>query len=225
MMATAVVCVIRAVAYASEIAGREPEISTNSCTDPFGLRAGFSRFDRAFGRIGAFPYSRSSTASLYESATPTFPQHRLVMGMPTYPIGSDELADRRLERFLVYWRALPKMEGIAARGAIDLADCRAFAPYLLAVDVLGPELDFRARLAGTEVVERFGLEFAGRRMSELSNSEDVASLFLDCAIVVEHRVPRCSSKLPGYRRIICPVAGKGGGIELLIGIQVAVALP
>lgn len=143
--------------------------------------------------------------------------------------GPSALADRRLERFIEFWMALPKTGGCALRKSIDLADCRSFAPYLLVVDVLGPELDFRARLAGTAVVERFGFELPGRRMSEMAEIREVARLIGDCAFAVDNRMPSLSfgaepgdgGARPAYRRMMCPVAGNGDRVDMLIGVQIA----
>jgi hypothetical protein len=145
----------------------------------------------------------------------------------------EELADRHLERFDKYWRELPKNDGVVSRKYIDLADCRVFAPHLIIVEVMGPESDFRVRLAGTEVVDCFGLDFVGRRMSEIDISSEVERLIEDCAFAVENRVPKLRSGIVfadgaekvGYRRILCPIAGKGGAIEMLIGVQVSMASP
>src|SRR5262249_54865234 len=80
---------------------------------------------------------------------------------------ADRLADPRLREIHAYWEGKRRGRPMPSRRDLDPTEIRALLPYLQLLDVLGPPLDFRFRLIGTEVASICARDYTGACLSEL----------------------------------------------------------
>lgn len=69
-------------------------------------------------------------------------------------------------RFAEYWFSLPKQDLIPSRGDFDPAALAEILPYILANEIVSPEMIVQ-RLIGTKVVEDLGFDSTGKNYLDL----------------------------------------------------------
>lgn len=78
-----------------------------------------------------------------------------------------------------YWDAARGGRSMPARTDLDPLEMKAALPYLMLIDVVGPE--FRYRLVGTQVVQDFGRDLTGKTVGQqirpMPFAADVGALF------------------------------------------------
>lgn len=78
-----------------------------------------------------------------------------------------------------YWDAARGGRSMPARADLDPLEMKAALPYLMLIDVVGPE--FRYRLVGTQVVQDFGRDLTGKTVGQqirpMPFAADVGALF------------------------------------------------
>ena len=138
----------------------------------------------------------------------------------------DQLDDARLQRLSSYWREKADGRDTAPISAIDPTDMRYVLGYLMLLDVLGSGFDFRYRLYGTMISERFGKDITGTTVRQFGDREYIVSFFLGAyQAVIERRqplltihYPKNASETESWSRLILPLTNGKDEIErLLVG--------
>ena len=119
-------------------------------------------------------------------------------------LSPEALTDRRFRLVFDYWNGLRGKRLGPSRQEIDPLQLRPLLPSVAIVDVCHDPLNFRCRLAGTEVCDIHGIELRGRLVTELEPPAFARSLWLLLRRVVETGLPQASrwrflNRL-GYRR-------------------------
>lgn len=138
------------------------------------------------------------------------------------------LTDSRIHQAFTYWDSLRNGREIPARSDIDPSEIIRILPFVLLVDVFYDPMDFRIRLAGTDIVERFGQEITGCRLQDIDFDGKHEQVFREYSLTVEQRQPllfteefrRHDGKYMNYSRLLCPLSRNGDRIDMLFGVQV-----
>jgi len=114
---------------------------------------------------------------------------------------------------------------------IDPVELRPFLGFLLILDVLSAEKDYRYRLYGSRIAKRVGFDCTGKTLRQLSELRpSAAQLFhltydavCRCkkALFTEH-VPRGLAEVSMWRRLVLPFSGTpdGDGVTRLLVLNV-----
>ncbi len=143
----------------------------------------------------------------------------------------DQISDDRVRRAFQYWDSLRDGREMPMRTDIDPEAITPILPFVLLVDVLEDPLDFRFRLAGTDVVDRYGQELTGHRLSEIDVDGQYEAIFAEYRLTVDRRKPelftesfcRDDGRYVSYARLLCPLSKDGWRIDMLFGVQVALS--
>ncbi len=144
----------------------------------------------------------------------------------------DRLRSRALREALGYWQAKAANRLMPARRDLDPTEMVAWLPHTLLVDVIyAPAaqrpLDFHFRLVGTDVVERYGREFTGHRLSSLDLDGKVVEIMNEYRRAVQQGSPQyfidefvqdCGRAMH-YERLLMPLSDDGRRINMLFGVQ------
>ncbi|MDJ0950393.1 MAG: PAS domain-containing protein [Alphaproteobacteria bacterium] len=139
----------------------------------------------------------------------------------------DQLTNPVLAQFYTYWRSLTRGKKLPRRGDVDPRDIPALLPYLFMIDVGGTPADptFTYRLAGTELVETYGMEFTGKTPQEAfpGRSDDLVAAYRKVVSTGAPMYDSYQAPVPGrehitVERLICPLAGDGLRVAILIGV-------
>lgn len=134
------------------------------------------------------------------------------------------IKDPDLCRLYAYWADKRGDRLFPARRDIDPSEIKSLLPYVMLVDVLREPLDFRIRLAGTEIVSRFGEELTGRLLAQIDLDGEAVSIF-DCyASVVDSGEPRLDEeefvrndgRYMHYARLLLPLSNDQKGVDILL---------
>jgi hypothetical protein len=141
------------------------------------------------------------------------------------------LRSRALREAYGYWDAKRGDRAMPARADLEPSEMRAWLAHVLLVDVLyGPDgavNDFRFRLVGTDVVERYGREFTGNSLSSLDLDGKSPLIHAEYCRTVERRRPQYfidefvqnSGRPMHYERLLMPLSDDGETINMLFGVQ------
>lgn len=140
-----------------------------------------------------------------------------------------QLADPRIRRAYEFWNALREEREMPARRDIDPSEIVPILPFVVLVDVLDDPIDFRFRLAGTDVVRRYGQELTGRKLREIDVDGKYRQIFDEYELTVTRRRPeifteeftRTDGKFVRYTRLLCPLSADGVAVNMLFGVQVS----
>lgn len=130
-----------------------------------------------------------------------------------------------LKRLLAYW-AEKKGDRVApTRAEIDPAEIKAILPYVGIVSVERPQLRFRYRLAGTEIIKGYGLELTGRCLDEMDLNNHQSEITREYTRAAENGEPSCSTwqyarkdgRTVRYERLVLPLSSDGKQIDMLLG--------
>ncbi len=131
-----------------------------------------------------------------------------------------------LLRLLRYWRRLAENGRLPARADIAPSDMIPLLPWLVLVDVTGPE-SFRYRLVGTGIVEHVGFDATGMDVGEAYQGGDWPTIAKDYFYVARERKPCLTvfstafdpdNPTPlNYRRLLLPLAGDGENVDMFLG--------
>lgn len=130
---------------------------------------------------------------------------------------------------LRHWQGLPRHTEIPFPHwhAIDPLNLREALGHVALIDVVDGGADFSYRLYGTRIVERYGSDLTGRRVSETDGGSYAAAFLMAIyRAVLTRREPVFSVHFPSPRssaakwsRVVLPLVGNGGEIErFLAGI-------
>ncbi|MEC9347850.1 MAG: PAS domain-containing protein [Pseudomonadota bacterium] len=135
------------------------------------------------------------------------------------------LAHPLLVRLGRYWRSCRDGDRLPARVAIDPAAIVPVLPHVILIDVHGAG-QYRYRLVGTSVADRFGHDVTGEPVDKSWLGPDWPAVRRDFDYVVQQRRPcmtRGTMRLSGeiapvaYRRLLLPLASDGETVDVLIG--------
>lgn len=140
--------------------------------------------------------------------------------------GYEQLEDDRLQRLASYWREKAEGQNAAPLASIDPTDMRFALGYLMLLDVIDGGFDFRYRLYGTQISERFGKDVTGTTLRKFGDKEYIVSFFLGAyQAVMERRqplltihYPKNTSETESWTRLILPLENDSNEItRLLVG--------
>jgi len=136
------------------------------------------------------------------------------------------IEDGRLQQLRTYWKAKAGDSPAAPSRAIDPAEMRFILGYVMLLEVLDGGADFRYRLYGSLIAERFGRDVTGQTVRAFGDSEYIINFFLATyQAVTEARRPLLSTHFPrpgsqtaSWTRLILPLSDEAGAISrLLVG--------
>lgn len=138
----------------------------------------------------------------------------------------EQIEDARLQQLGKYWRAKTDGGLSAPVRAIDPAEMRFILGYVMLLDVLDDGADFRYRLYGSLIAERFGRDVTGQTVRDFGDGEYIVNFFLATYQAVAEtsrpllstHFPRPGSQTASWSRLILPLADGTGAISrLLVG--------
>ncbi|MEQ8345197.1 MAG: PAS domain-containing protein [Sneathiellaceae bacterium] len=143
-----------------------------------------------------------------------------------------EITDPRLSRGLAYWDRVRGGRVMPSRRDIRPREILALLPHVFLADVLTEPLRFRMRLAGTEVVNRFGEELTGRMLEEIDLGDRAMPILASYVATVAERAPqltmeeylRRDGRLMHYRRLLCPLSTDERRVDMLFGVMATTPL-
>jgi hypothetical protein len=129
-----------------------------------------------------------------------------------------------LKQLYAYWLEKKGARLAPARSDIHPTDMRPFLRHVFLLDVLGTPPRLRFRLAGTEVVERYGEELTGRFLDEIDLDEVGGEILGEYDRAIREAQPICSrwnfEKRSGrhlrYERLILPLSSDGHAVDMLL---------
>ncbi|WP_193187042.1 PAS domain-containing protein [Nisaea sediminum] len=134
--------------------------------------------------------------------------------------------DGRLGQLCDYWQTKANGAPAAFWKAIDPTELRFILGYVMLLDVLDGGADFRYRLYGSLIAERFGRDVTGKTVRDFGDAEYIVNFFLATyQAVTEARRPLLSTHYPrpesqtaSWSRLILPLVDETGAISrLLVG--------
>ena len=132
-----------------------------------------------------------------------------------------------LKRLYDYWSGKAGNRALPSRSDLDpIIDIPALTSNLWLVDVEPDPPGFRFRLLGTEVVNRYGADFTGKRLDEVDLGDQGEVVRREYVEVVGSKKPLYSrhqiqidetgSFLP-YERILLPLSDDGETVNMILG--------
>ncbi len=129
-----------------------------------------------------------------------------------------------LKQLYAYW--LGKLGGrlAPARADIDPVEMGQCLPHVFLLDVIGDPPRFRFRLAGTEVVTRYGQELTGRFLDEIDLDHVAGAIIDEYKEAIGTAQPvygqwdyrKHDGRYLKYERIILPLSSDGQKIDMLL---------
>lgn len=124
-----------------------------------------------------------------------------------------------------YWEGKRRGRPMPARVDIDPLDLRRQLANLILVDVAGSPPQFRIRLAGTDIVSRYGAELTGKVLDDIDLGSDLAAIKEQYEETVLKRTPTyCrhsietkNHKFLRYERMLMPLSADGSTVNMLLG--------
>lgn len=129
-----------------------------------------------------------------------------------------------LKQLYAYWQAKKGPRVAPARKDIDPAEMKPFLRHVFLLDVLGVAPRFKFRLAGTEIVSRFGEELTGRFLDEVDLDDVGPQIVHEYERAVREARPvysrwnytKHSGRYLNYERLILPLSSDGRAIDMLL---------
>ena len=138
----------------------------------------------------------------------------------------DQVPHEQLGFLIRYWDEKRRGAGLPPASAIDPVEMRPALGYIMLLDVLDGGADFRYRLYGTRIVERTGVDWTGRLVSEMI-AESFTGLFYAAvyrAALARREAVATVSASPRYvaatewSRVVLPLCGAEGQVtRFLVG--------
>ncbi len=139
----------------------------------------------------------------------------------------DDLSHPVLAEFYAYWLSLGACDRLPTRQDIDPQAIKKLLPNLFMIDISGtaPDYRFTYRLAGTEIVRTYGIEFTGLTPEEAfpGRAEELIAHYRDVVNIGKPAYYAYQAPIPGreyldVERLICPLGTGGDKVEILIGV-------
>lgn len=147
-------------------------------------------------------------------------------------IGASAAAARAHEELYSYWASLRKGSHLPARADIHPRDFKRLLPTVSLIEVQRDPLDFRMRLAGTELYGVYGREITGRSLSEIYNSAAAEYWRGELSRVAEERRPNVGVHNLAWRGaghlsflwLRLPLASNGRDVDMILGYDAVVGV-
>lgn len=164
-----------------------------------------------------------------ESVAECFRARDLPSPMVRFDPAPGTLGDTTLEILHAYWMRLRETKDRDGQDLPSHIDFDPLAisvtlPYVMLLDVIDGGADFRYRVYGREIAERFGRDLTGKLLSETSVQPHVAAFFVSVyraaiarreAILTEHAPPSAVS-VTSWRRLILPFTTGDGAVSRFV---------
>ncbi|WP_395672463.1 PAS domain-containing protein [Phenylobacterium sp.] len=147
-------------------------------------------------------------------------------------IGLPTAAARAHEELLRYWATRRQGARLPARRDIDPGGFKRLLPTISLIDVAKDPLDFRIRLAGTELYGVYGREITGRTLGEVYASGAAEYWRVELVQVVKERRPSVGIHNLAWRGashlsilwLRLPLASNGTDVDMILGYDAVVGL-
>jgi hypothetical protein len=134
------------------------------------------------------------------------------------------VCDPKIAGIYDYWKAKRGARAMPARRDLDPIELKPYLGSIILYDVLREPLDFRYRLVGTHIALAMGRDLTGRKLSDVSASEDQSYAMIALSDIVGRRVYRFrNDPLRGERgsflgrdRIHLPLSENGTEVTMLL---------
>ena len=143
------------------------------------------------------------------------------------------IIDPQLRRLYDYWAGKRDAKGkLPARADLDPAEIPALLPYVMLLDISHDPLDFKVRLAGTDICRRFGEEVTGKMLRQIDLDGETEHIFAQYAEAATSGQPRLDvqefqrndGRYMHYYRVILPLAADGTHVDMLLTGQRAIGI-
>lgn len=143
---------------------------------------------------------------------------------PSVDLTADDIIDTDLRELFLYWSGKHNGGRLPSRADLDPVHIPRLLPHVMLWDVLADPLDFRVRLAGTEICRRFGEELTGRLLREIDmdgKTELIHSQYSQAARTGRPRLDsqeyeRHDGRYMHYVRLILPLSTDGTRVDMLL---------
>jgi hypothetical protein len=147
-------------------------------------------------------------------------------------IGAPAAAARAHEELFAYWAGLRAPGRLPGRADIDPARFKRHLPTISLIDVLTDPLDFRMRLAGTNLYGVYGREITGRRISEIYAGSAAEYWRRELSQLVEERRPSVGAHNLAWRGashlsilwLRLPLASNGRDVDMILGFDAVLGM-
>ena len=148
--------------------------------------------------------------------------------LPDDAEATDRLISDRCAAVLAHWRALPREGRLPARDSFEPLKLVPYLPFIYLIDVLRvPDVDFRYRLVGTDIVANIVGDPTGACLSELQDIDThcrLVELYRKSADKGDVRVQRLpfenrSGVRCWYETVAMPLAADGQSVDMLLGVS------
>ncbi len=143
----------------------------------------------------------------------------------------DTLRSPELHNALRYWRAKCQGRIMPSRRDIEPSEMVPWLSRTLLADVIydarAVPSDFRFRLVGTDVVDRYGRDFTGHALSSLDLDGKSYEIMGEYRLTVDSGEPQYfidefvqhSGRPMHYERLLMPLSDDGRQVNMLLGVQ------
>ena len=127
-----------------------------------------------------------------------------------------------------YWLVTRGDRVMPSRSDINPVRMRDFLPHTMLLDVLGDghdQLQFRVRLAGTNIVDGYGSELTGKFSTELALGDQAEKLHEVCCYSVNNKMPAYlkgmfqqpdENDFVFFERLGVPLSSDGENVNILL---------
>lgn len=131
-----------------------------------------------------------------------------------------------IREFAQFWDALRDGRTMPARKDFDPIAAKRFLPHLFLLDVLRPEMRFRGRLVGTQIVTELGFDYTGKCLDEVIPEPYLSVLHQDLRTVAESGAPHYRVTTLAwddrphatYHRLYMPMSVGTDQVDIIVGI-------
>jgi len=147
-------------------------------------------------------------------------------------IGAPAAAARAHEELFAYWASLRAAGRLPGRRDIDPGRFKRHLPTISLIDVVGEPLDFRMRLAGTNLYGVYGREITGRMLGEVYAGAAVDYWRKELADVVRERRPAVGAHNLAWRGashlsilwLRLPLSSDGREVDMILGFDAVIGM-
>jgi hypothetical protein len=147
-------------------------------------------------------------------------------------IGVPATAARAHEELFGYWASLRRGAKLPGRRDIHPGDFKRLLPTVSLIDVAPDAMDFRLRLAGTDLYGVYGREITGRTLTEVYNTAAADYWKVELSKVVADRRPAVGIHSLAWRGashlsilwLRLPLASNGSDVDMILGYDAVVGV-
>jgi hypothetical protein len=150
----------------------------------------------------------------------------------TAQIGAPAAAARAHEELFGYWASLRRGAKLPGRRDIDPGGFKRLLPTVSLIDIVRDPLDFRLRLAGTDLYGVYGREITGRTLAQVYNTAAADYWRVELGKVVADGRPAVGVHNLAWRGashlsilwLRLPLASNGCDVDMILGYDAVVGL-